>query len=393
MKILISACLLGHPVRYDGQSKEVPDLMTRLAGHEIFVHCPEVAGGLKVPRSPAEMQKRPTDILFLEEGIVNKEGGDVTKAYLKGAQECLALCQREGIEVALLKEKSPSCGSNLIYDGSHQGKVIPGMGITAHLLNEAGISLFSEDRLDAFYEKINSLARRSLIQRLAEDPVNNAMALYFLKHLDYDCEIIGQSLILYKDPVEMIVVMPQAGDEEGTIGFLKNYLKEATSPFFIVTSDLLHQAIRDQLGMESRLEVYPSLIPDDLALPEVDVPGLEIKNLQEENLAYVKANYHDVGESYLKERLAAGMLGAFLDGKLVGFMGTHDEGSMGLLFVDPDHRGQGIAKALEVELTKRLRQAGLPTFGEIEVHNERSLEMHRKAGYLISPDIHYWFWK
>ena len=107
MKILVSACLLGMPCRYDGQSKPVPDLeKLGAAGHILVPVCPEVLGGLDTPRPPAELQP--------DGRVVNRAGEDVTAAYLEGAGRTLALALEAGCTLAVLKAKSPSCGCHEI---------------------------------------------------------------------------------------------------------------------------------------------------------------------------------------------------------------------------------------------------------------------------------------
>ena len=142
MKLLVSACLLGDPVRYDGQAQRLADPSLRVwqqAGM-LVPFCPEVAGGLPTPRPAAECQA--------DGRILTGSGEDVTVAFRRGAEAALALCRREGIECALLKERSPSCGSQRIYDGRFRGVTLSGEGITANLLRQQGIRVFSEEQLD-----------------------------------------------------------------------------------------------------------------------------------------------------------------------------------------------------------------------------------------------------
>ena len=142
MKLLVSACLLGDPVRYDGQAQRLADPSLRVwqqAGM-LVPFCPEVAGGLPTPRPAAECQA--------DGRILTGSGEDVTAAFRRGAEAALALCRREGIECALLKERSPSCGSQRIYDGRFRGVILSGEGITANLLRQQGIRVFSEEQLD-----------------------------------------------------------------------------------------------------------------------------------------------------------------------------------------------------------------------------------------------------
>jgi len=140
MNILISRCLLGEPCRYDGQSKPVPAVEElRRAGHTLIPVCPEVLGGLPTPRPPAECQP--------DGRVVNREGADVSAQYRSGAEQALAIARASGCTVAVLKAKSPSCGSREIYDGTFSRTLIPGQGVTARLLQGAGLLVLDEDQL------------------------------------------------------------------------------------------------------------------------------------------------------------------------------------------------------------------------------------------------------
>lgn len=140
MKILVSQCLLGVPCRYDGQSKPAAAL-NKLAeqGHTLIPVCPEVMGGLPTPRPPAERQS--------DGRVVNRAGADVTAEYAAGARCALETALSHGCTVAVLKEKSPSCGSGQVYDGSFSGTLIPGQGMTAQLLTQHGIRVLGESQL------------------------------------------------------------------------------------------------------------------------------------------------------------------------------------------------------------------------------------------------------
>ncbi|MGE4275717.1 MAG: DUF523 domain-containing protein [Lawsonibacter sp.] len=141
MTILVSLCLLGEPCRYDGKSVPTEALEAlRRAGHTLIPVCPEVLGGLSTPRAPAELQP--------DGRVVNREGEDVTAAYLEGARRALEIARRCGCTLAVLKANSPSCGSRLIYDGTFSGTRIPGQGVAARLLAEAGIPVVDEKGLD-----------------------------------------------------------------------------------------------------------------------------------------------------------------------------------------------------------------------------------------------------
>ena len=144
-KILVSACLLGCPVRYDGQSKPVNHTLLQRwqANGWLVPFCPEQAGGLSTPRPAAEIQN---------DGLVMTGcGRDVTTAFVRGAEQALTLCQQQQIKYAILKESSPSCGSSNIYNGHFSGQKIPGEGITTRLLRQHDIQVFSEHNLDELF--------------------------------------------------------------------------------------------------------------------------------------------------------------------------------------------------------------------------------------------------
>lgn len=138
MKILVSACLLGLACRYDGKSKPHPKVVALSETEELYPFCPECMGGLPTPRPPAEIQG---------DRVVNAEKVDVTAGYRKGAEEALRLCKLYGIQKAILKAKSPSCGKGAVYDGSFSKTLRQGDGITAALLMENGIEVLTEDEL------------------------------------------------------------------------------------------------------------------------------------------------------------------------------------------------------------------------------------------------------
>lgn len=138
-KILISACLVGDKTKYDGKSNYTPKVKELLERYELIPFCPEVEGGLPTPRTPSERK---------DGKVITKGGKDVTRQYMSGAEKALNICKYLGIEVVILKENSPSCGVNNIYDGSHTGKLIPGMGVTTELLREHGIRVINENQID-----------------------------------------------------------------------------------------------------------------------------------------------------------------------------------------------------------------------------------------------------
>ena len=134
-KILISACLVGDKVNYKGQGNYHPDVEKLKEQYELVLFCPEVEGGLSTPRKPNEIRR---------DRVVREDGKDVTKEFSIGANKALKLCKYLHITKAVLKENSPSCGTHQVHDGLFRGKKIPGMGVTAKLLKENGIEVYSE---------------------------------------------------------------------------------------------------------------------------------------------------------------------------------------------------------------------------------------------------------
>lgn len=139
MNLLISACLMGVKCRYDGGRKPLERLDELMEKHVLIPVCPEVVGGLSTPRVPAER---------IGEKVIAKDGRDVTAAYEQGAQEALRLAQMTGCTHALLKERSPSCGCGVIYDGSFTGGLCKGDGVCAALLKQHGVKVLGESRVD-----------------------------------------------------------------------------------------------------------------------------------------------------------------------------------------------------------------------------------------------------
>lgn len=134
--ILVSACLLGHNCKYNGGNNDNAAVHSYLEGKDWVCFCPERASGLPAPRLPSEIRG---------DKVYSKAGEDVTAEFCLGAEKTLAFCQRQGVTHAILKARSPSCGPHAVYDGTFTGKVVPGMGVTARLLAENGVTLMDEE--------------------------------------------------------------------------------------------------------------------------------------------------------------------------------------------------------------------------------------------------------
>lgn len=146
MKVLVSACLLGHNTKYNGKNNLNEKLISLKDKLEFVLMCPEVEGGLSIPRTPAEIK---------DNKVINKDNIDVTNNYLKGANLALKKALKDNIKVAIVKEKSPSCGKNFIYDGTFTNTLIKGQGVTTSLLVENGIKVFNENEIESFLEYID----------------------------------------------------------------------------------------------------------------------------------------------------------------------------------------------------------------------------------------------
>lgn len=150
-KILLSACLLGKLVRYNGEILTgCPSILKEWEESGLVIAvCPEVDGGLPTPRPPAEIQGGDgKDVVSGNAKVIDIHGADVTDAFLNGAREALRQAEEHGIEHAILKAQSPSCGSKLTYDGSFSDSLIEGQGVAAAFLEINGIQVYNEDEVD-----------------------------------------------------------------------------------------------------------------------------------------------------------------------------------------------------------------------------------------------------
>ena len=149
VKILVSTCLVGINSQWNEGSAKVDDVVELVKSGKAVFLCPEQLGGLSTPRDPAEIEagKTAKDVLEGKGKVITRTGTDVTKQYVSGAQRLLAFCQEIGIETAILKAGSPSCGSRETYDGTFSNTMRPGKGITAELLDQNGIEVYNEENV------------------------------------------------------------------------------------------------------------------------------------------------------------------------------------------------------------------------------------------------------
>lgn len=135
-KIVVSACLAGINCKYDGGNNIDPKIMKLINEGKAIVVCPEELGGLSTPRIPSEI---------VNNRVLAKNGSDVTKEFDKGAEEALKIAKSAKADTAILQQRSPSCGSKLIYDGTFTGKLIKGEGVTTKLFKKNGIKVLTID--------------------------------------------------------------------------------------------------------------------------------------------------------------------------------------------------------------------------------------------------------
>ncbi len=134
-KLLISSCLLGNNVKYNGKNNYVEGIEKLKDLYDLVIICPEVMGGLSIPRIPSEI---------INNEVINKEGTNVTLEFTKGANLALELVKKYKIKKALLKDGSPSCGSTYIYDGTFTGTKISNYGMTVRGLLKEDVTIYTE---------------------------------------------------------------------------------------------------------------------------------------------------------------------------------------------------------------------------------------------------------
>lgn len=153
--IIVSSCLAGMKVRYNGTDCLDETVQKLLDEKKAVAVCPELLGGFQTPREPAEIVGgEGMDVLEGKARVIDRSGRDVTEMYIKGAFETLQLAREWGAATVVLKENSPSCGSSMIYNGEFAGFKIPGQGVTAALLRKNGIDVISEEQLPVLVDKL-----------------------------------------------------------------------------------------------------------------------------------------------------------------------------------------------------------------------------------------------
>lgn len=139
MKIAVSACLLGENCKYSGGNNKCDEVLELGKKHTLIPICPECFAGLPIPRVPSEIK---------DGRVFSKTGEDLTDAFADGAEKALYVAEEKGCQIAVLKERSPSCGFGKIYDGTFSGQLVDGNGIAAQLFYDHGIIVLGESKID-----------------------------------------------------------------------------------------------------------------------------------------------------------------------------------------------------------------------------------------------------
>ncbi len=152
--IVVSACLAGFEVKYNGSHNLNKKINEWFKEKKAIPVCPEVLGGLSIPREPAEIVGGSgEDVLDGKAKVITNTGKDVTREFIKGAEETLKIVKEAEAKIIIMKERSPSCGSSMIYNGNFNGEKTAGNGVTAALLKRNGIIVVSEENYEQLLEK------------------------------------------------------------------------------------------------------------------------------------------------------------------------------------------------------------------------------------------------
>ena len=229
---------------------------------------------------------------------------------------------------------------------------------------------------------------------LYQEELHNLMSIDMLERDRLRITYAGTGSLLLEQPETMMI---HCKVKEEWPELLAVLLKDLDPAGFCILK--AHEAwyldeLMEKTGFTDLGRAYNGTFPPGLELAGQDPAGLEIRPLTMAEFPIVRKVYQTVDDDdYIRERIEAGMLGAWYQGELAGFMGTHEDGSMGLLEVLPPYRRLGISRALERKLIRTLREKGLRPYGNIFAENELSLAIHKKAGVLVSKEPVYWLFR
>ena len=235
------------------------------------------------------------------------------------------------------------------------------------------------------YQNIYNFTDNQFISNFTENNLTKTKLIksnYFYRSKDeIDLESLGNNRFLY-------IFTDNESDFLELDNFI-NYFFGKEEKFFLLKGEKYQKRIKDIFGISSRMEVFSTVPPDFIELPFICDPNLSIDKLTMKDFDFVRNNY-DSDDSYIESRINDLMFGAFYKDILVGFIGIHEDGSMGLLFVCEEYRNRGIGSLLEKKLINYLRDKNLPCFGQIDVKNDLSITVHKKSSYRLSSETIYW---
>ncbi len=241
-------------------------------------------------------------------------------------------------------------------------------------------------------ELLNTKAKA--LDWLYQDEMHHLMSIDLLERDLVGIAYSGENSLLLTNTDTMLIHCQDPAQWAGLLTTLLDQLDPMSWYILKAHEDWYLAELIEKTGFSKVSEVYNSTYPENLALPGGIPQGVEIKLLTKADFSFVRQVYKTVDEDdYIRERIGEGMLGAWYHGQLAGFMGTHSDGTMGLLEVLPEYRQLGIGKALESEMIRKLRSQGRRTYGNIFKDNPLSLTIHKKMGVFISSDPIFWLFR
>lgn len=232
--------------------------------------------------------------------------------------------------------------------------------------------------------------KQTAFHYLSRDRLKNVDMLEILSTPSTRVLAAGESgVLLERDG--LFLLSCEKGRDEDFLPLLTEGLSVRTERMIVLHSPALKEALMRDFGFACLMDIRHGVYTKTDRIPYSLPKGAEIRRLDESHLDFVHAHYHNVDDlAYLRERIGEGMFGAFVGGRLAGFIGTHDERSIGLLEVLPEYRRLGLAFALEAHLINQLLAAGRTPFCQVSVQNEPSLALQRKLGLELSDAVVHW---
>ncbi|UUM10678.1 GNAT family N-acetyltransferase [Clostridiaceae bacterium HFYG-1003] len=234
--------------------------------------------------------------------------------------------------------------------------------------------------------------KKKALDWLYQDELMNLMSIEGLEHGGLEILYAGTQSLLLSDGTAMMI---HCKDQSEWTDLLPKVCQELPKDrFFILRAheDWYLEELMEQTGLKETEPYLNSMYPTDFPLMDQLPEHVTIRPLTMAEFPLVRATYRTVDEDdYIRERIEAGMLGAWYGEEMAGFIGTHDEGTIGLLEVLPAFRRKGIARALEVAMVRSRWKQGRRAQGNIAVDNQLSRTVHEKMGILISQNPVYWF--